>query len=250
MASIMRTRFGGAIIAEFMPPVRASNKVVILSTGAPGYPGSKGKVMEHLAQQGYWSFVPRYRGTWESDGTFLEFSPHEDILLIMDELAQPFQELWSGTDYTISNPEFYLIGGSFGGPAAILASRDARVKKAAAISPVVNWKEQENTIEPLHLMSEYVPKAFGPMYRAEPKVWEKLAAGNFYNPYDEKESIDGKKLLLIHSKDDVVVHFHPAEEFAKEIGARFVALRYKGHMGAGKAAERYIWKHIAPFFKK
>ena len=249
MASILRTRFGKEIVTEFLAPTRKSNKVAILSAGAPGYPGGKTSVMEHLAHRGYWSFIPRYRGTWESDGTFLEHSPEEDIRILIDELAKPFQDIWSTTEYAIPSPEFYLIGGSFGGPAAILGSRDSRVVKAAAISPVIDWRAQENTVEPLHLMSEYVPKAFGPMYRADPSAWQKLSAGNFYNPIDEKETVDGKKLLIMHSKDDVVVHFGPAQTFAKEVGARFVPFSYKGHMGVGKTADPFIWKHIDKFFK-
>ena len=236
-------------MTEFLPPLRKSNKVVILSVGAPGYPGGKEALMRHLAHKGYWSFIPRYRGTWESDGTFLEHSPEEDIRILMDEITKPFQDMWSTTEYVISSPEIYLIGGSFGGPAAILGSRDVRVVKAVAISPVIDWRAQENTVEPLHLMSEYVPKAFGSMYRADPQVWEKLSEGNFYNPIDEKESIDGKKLLIIHSKDDVVVHFGPAQSFAKDVGATFVPFLYKGHMGAGSAVESFIWKHIDKFFK-
>lgn len=248
-ATLYRTRFGGDIVTEFLPPARHSNKVAILTPGAPGYAGGKGELMQLLSKKGYWSFLPRYRGTWESDGTFLEIPPDQDVLAVIDGLSGEFSDLWSGSEYRVHEPEIYLIGGSFGGAAAILASRDPRVKKAAAISAVVDWRKQENTLEPLHLMSEYVPKAFGSAYRADPAAWMKLAAGGFYNPAEEIATIDGTKLLLIHAKNDMVVHFAPAEAFAKEVGARFVALSYDGHMGVGVAHEAHIWKHIERFFK-
>jgi pimeloyl-ACP methyl ester carboxylesterase len=246
---IFRTRFARDIVAEFIPPVGTSNKVAILSSGAPGYPGGKRELMEMLSKRGYWAIVPRYRGTWESDGTFLEFPPSEDIKLIMDEVSVEFTDLWSGTEHRVHNPEFHLLGGSFGGPSAVLNSADPRVKKAVAISSVVDWREQVHTVEPLALMNEFVPKAFGMAYRAGEDAWQKLAEGNFYNPVTKREAVDGAKLLFIHAADDRVVHAAPARTFAKEIGAQYVELSSGGHMGVGKAHEPQLWKHIEKFLK-
>ena len=250
LMDIFRTRFGTDIIAEFMLPRRPSDKVAILTSGAPGYPGNKRDVMEMLSREGYWSFVPRYRGTWESGGRFLEFPPTDDVFVLMDQIPGGFRELWSGGDYRIEHPEFYLLGGSFGGPAALIASKDERVRKAATISAVVDWRQQENTVEPLGVMSEYVPNAFGEAYRADPLVWQKLAGGGFYNPIDEKNGMDGKKLMLFHAKDDKVVHSWPAEEFAKGIGAQLVLFNDGGHMGVGRAAEPRIGKRVLKFFRE
>lgn len=246
---IFRTRFARDIVAEFLPPVGSSNKVAIFSTGAPGYPGEKRELMEMLAKRGYWAIVPRYRGTWESDGTFLEFPPSDDIKLVMDGVTEGFIDLWSGGEYRVHEPEFYLLGGSFGGPSAILNSGDVRVRKAIAISAVVDWREQAHTVEPLELMSEYVPKAFGAAYRAPEQVWHKLAEGNFYNPVTSRDMVDGTKLLFIHASDDKVVHAAPARAFAKEIGAQFIELSSGGHMGVGSAREPRLWKYIEKYLK-
>jgi len=245
----LRTRFGRDIVAEFMPPARPSNKVAILTAGAPGYPGGKEALMHLLATRGYFVIVPRYRGTWESSGTFLEYPPSDDVIMIIDELPVGFRDVWSSAEYRIENPEVYLIGGSFGGAAAILASRDERVKKAATISAVTDWKDQEHTVEPLDMMSSFVPNAFGSMYGTQPDVWKKLAAGEFYNPTFEQDSIDGKKLLLIHAKDDRVVHLDPAVAFAAKTGAKLITLSYGGHMGVGNALEPRIWRCIEKHFK-
>lgn len=246
---VSRARFGRDIIAEFMPPERASNKVVLIAPGAPGYPGGKEALMELLSKKGFWSFVPRYRGTWESNGTFLEFPPSDDLLIVLDELPVGFRDLWSGADHIIHAPEAYIIGGSTGGAAAMLLTRDPRVKKAVAISGVADWRHQEYTAEPLDFMSEYVPSAFGQAYRCDPSAWKKLAAGGFYNPVDAKDSLDGTKLLLIHAKDDKVVHPEPGEALAKEIGAEFVLLPSGGHMGAGSASDPRIWGYVERFFR-
>lgn len=245
---LARTRFGRDIVAEFMPSERGGNRVAIITSGAPGYPGGKGELMQLLSEKGYCAIVPRYRGTWESDGSFLEYPPSDDVITIIDELSVGFRDLWSSAEYRISEPEVYLIGGSFGGPAALLASRDVRVVKAVTISAVVDWRMQEHTLEPLDLMSMYMPQAFGPTYRSQEDAWKKLAQGGFYNPVDEKESLDGKKLLMFHAKDDKVVPFAPAEDFAREVGATFIPLKRGGHMGAGNAKEPYFWKYINRFF--
>jgi pimeloyl-ACP methyl ester carboxylesterase len=245
---VWRTRFGD-IVAEFILPARESNKVIILAAGAPGYPGNREALMHFLSQKGYWVFLPRYRGTWESDGHFLEFPPHEDLLHIMDEIPKGFIELWSGSAHAIPNPEFYLIGGSFGGAAALLASRDDRVAKAVTISAVVDWREQENTIEPLELMSTYVPAAWGNGYREQGESWKKLLIGDFYNPAWEVDSILGVKVLMFHHEDDKVVPFEPAKQFAESIVATFVPYKQGGHRALGVVNEPKYWSHIEKFFK-
>lgn len=245
---LSRTRFGADIIAEFLPPENASNKVIIFSTGCPGYPMGKEELMRKFSKLGFWTIVYAYRGTWESGGTFLEYPPSDDVITIMDHLAH-FEDLWGGAEFSIKDAEVYLIGGSFGGAASLIASGDPRVKKAVAISSVADWRDQEYTVEPLTVMNEYLPKAFGMAYRGEQEVYRKLMVGDFYNPVHEKEHIDGSKILFIHAKDDLIVHAAPAEAFARDIGAKFIMLPYGGHMGAGAAKEPALFRLIEKFFK-
>ncbi|MBU6323268.1 MAG: alpha/beta fold hydrolase [Patescibacteria group bacterium] len=259
----LRTRFAQDIVCEFLPPARKSDKVVILAGGAPAYPGKNGKLMAFFAEAGYWVFVPRYRGTWESGGVFLKHSPAEDLVAVMDGIAKGFVDYASRAKFRVPHAKYFLIGSSFGGPAVILASRDRRVSKAVALSPVTDWTKQEGTAEPLELMSELVPLTFGEAYRAHPGVWKKLAKGDFYNPACELSKMKarpktrtsdvlvfGKKLLIIHAKDDGVVPFAPAQEFAKAAGAAFVALRKGGHLGLGALVKPRIRARVGPFLKK
>lgn len=244
-----RTRFAKDIVCEFMSSARESDKVAILCSGAPTYPGGKGDVMQFFADKGYWVFNPRYRGTWESDGVFLERSPHEDVIDVMNGIQTGFTDFNTGIEYKLPTAKFYLLGGSFGGPAIILASRDPRVVKAVALSPVVDWTQQEGTSEPLDMMAKFVPLAFGQAYRADPVVWHKLAKGDFYNPVREAESVDGKKLLIMHAEDDDVVLLAPARDFAENIGATFVPLKKGGHFGTRNLTERRFWRHVKAFLR-
>src|SRR3989344_5961071 len=61
------TFFKKEIFAEFMVPLRPSQKVVLICSGVPGVP-TKRSLMEFFARKGYWAFHIRYRGSWESKG--------------------------------------------------------------------------------------------------------------------------------------------------------------------------------------
>ena len=87
----LRTRFKKEIVSEFLPPKKRSNKVIIICGGMPSYP-SKRELQFFFRKKNFWSFVPRYRGSWESDGTFMRKSPHLDVLDIVDSLPKGFAD--------------------------------------------------------------------------------------------------------------------------------------------------------------
>jgi alpha-beta hydrolase superfamily lysophospholipase len=256
---ILRTRIKKDIVCEFLPPAerviarpsrrggRPSNKVIILCTGMPGYPGRRESLMQFLAQKGYWVFIPRYRGSWESGGSFLKVSPHRDVLDIVGQLPRGFRDLWSGKTYKVPRPEIYLIGSSFGGPAVILASRDPRVRRAIAFSPVTDWRVETKT-EPIDKLGVFARAAFGNAYRGTARDFNKLKGGAFYNPAHEVASIDGAKLLIIHAKDDKVVYAKTSVAFARATGARLVLIPRGGHLSISNAMAPEFWRHIKKFF--
>ncbi len=186
--------------------------------------------MEFLSAKGFWVFLPRYRGSWESGGRFLRFSPHRDILDCMNGIEKGFRECERGKRFRIVGPDFFLIGGSFGGPAALLVSRDSRVKKVMLAAPVVDWR-RIGPAEPMAWMGKrFIPDAFGEGYRYSLKDWNKLGSGSFYNPIDHKNLIDGRKILILQAKDDNVVLAKNVVSFANEIKAKLVLLKRGGHV--------------------
>ena len=258
---ILRTRIKKDIVCEFLPPppskragarskraaAPSSQKVIILCPGMPGYPGRRG-IPEFLSKKGYWVFIPRYRGSWESDGSFLKISPHRDVLDVIDQLPRGFTDLWSGKIYKVKNPEIYLIGSSFGGPAVILASRDARVRKAVAFSPVTDWRV-DSKMEPIDKLGKFARIAFGNGYRGAGRDWNKLKAGAFYNPAHETSSIDGSKLLIFHAKDDKIVYARTSVAFARATGAKLILLPHCGHLSISNTIAPEFWKKIKGFLK-
>jgi hypothetical protein len=85
-----------------------------------------------LAAKGFWVTYPRYRGAWDSDGEFLAKSHHEDILDVLDELPKELKEIAFGQRFRLAPDQVFVIGGSFGGAAAILSSLDRRVTRIVA----------------------------------------------------------------------------------------------------------------------
>jgi alpha-beta hydrolase superfamily lysophospholipase len=245
---ILRTRFKKDIVCEFLPPPKPSRKVIILCGGMPGYPGGKKDLLEFLGGKGYWVFVPRYRGSWESGGSFLKVSPHRDVLDIIDELPRGFKNLWSGKIYKIARPEVSLIGSSFGGPAVILASRDSRVRRAIALSPVTDWRVNSKT-EPIDALKKFTHAAFGNAYRGTIRDWNKINTGIFYNPAHEVASIDGAKLLIFHAKDDKIVYARTSINFARETGAKLELLPHGGHLSISGTMTPRFWRPIERFLK-
>ncbi len=244
---ILRTKFKGEIISEFVLPKKASDKVVIFCHGMPGVPKHR-ELLEFLSEKGFWVFLPRYRGSWESSGEFLKASPHHDILDMFDEISSGFTDFWTKKKYAIPNPKIYLFGSSFGGPAAILASRDNRVEKAVCTCAVIDWQYPSEE-EPMDQYGPFVKEAFGEGYRFTLENWNKLLDGKFYSPKAIVSEINGKKLFLIHAKDDKSVNYKPTVEFAAKTGSKLVLLEKGGHIGSDIFMDPKIYKEIQKFLK-
>ena len=234
-----------------MPPARQGKKqkIIILCDGMPSIP-RKQPLMTFLSNKGYWTFYPRYRGAWESGGEFLKESPHQDILDVIDELPKGVRELAFGQRFKLTPDEIFVIGGSFGGAAAILASLDARVKKVIANCPVVDWailakEEKAETSNPNY--AAYIREAFGNGYRLSDANWRKLRRGKFYNPAAHVREIDPAKIMMFHAKDDPYVPYKTVRQFANRTGVKLNSLERGGHVGTEYIVQKY-WQRIKKFF--
>lgn len=249
---MFRTRFKYEIVAEFLPPARTrhGDRVIILCDGMPGIP-RKQPLSEFLSRKGYWVFYPRYRGAWESDGAFLEKSPHLDILDVIDELPKGVKDLAFGKKYSLSPDAIFVIGGSFGGAASILASLDPRVHRVIANCPVVDWSIlsqslKKETSNPSY--AAYIRDAFGHGYRLSEKNWKKLYSGTFYNPVHHLDEIDSAKIMMFHAKDDPFVPWRGVERLSRRTGAKLKLLSRGGHLRTEFIVQKY-WPQIQRFFE-
>jgi dipeptidyl aminopeptidase/acylaminoacyl peptidase len=249
---MFRTRFQKQVLTEFLPPARngKKQKVIILCDGMPSIP-RKQPLAEWLAAKGYWVFYPRYRGTWESGGEFLMKSPHQDILDVLDCLPGGFSDIAFGKRFSVRPDEIFVIGGSFGGAAAILCSLDPRVKKVIANCAVVDWnilRESEKTETSNLSYASYIRDAFGAGYRLTQKNWNKLYSGRFYNPAQHIDQITPAKILMFHAKDDPHVPYRSVRQFAAETGVKLHSLRTGGHISTDWVVRRF-WAEIKRFLE-
>jgi dipeptidyl aminopeptidase/acylaminoacyl peptidase len=249
---MFRARFKKEIVCEFQPPARSGKKqkVIVLCDGMPSIPRKQG-LAEFLAAKGYWVFYPRYRGAWESDGEFLKTSPHLDILDVIDELPKGVRDLTFGKKFSLKPDAIYVIGGSFGGAAAVLSTLDPRVKKAIANCPVVDWSmlshsERAETSNPSY--AAYMRAAWGRAYRLSDRNWQKLRSGTFYNPAYHVKEIDPSKVMVIHAMDDPYVPYKSVARFATKTGIKLKSLRRGGHISTDATIRKY-WPEIEKFFQ-
>ena len=250
---MFRARFKGEIVAEFLPPAGKSKKqrLIILCDGMPSIP-RKQALMEFLAGKGYWVFYPRYRGAWESGGEFLERSPHLDILDVINALPRGFRELAFGQRFRVSPEEVFVIGGSFGGAAAILSSLDPRVTKVIANCPVVDWAilpEAEKAETSNKSYAGYIREAFGRGYRLSNRNWQKLRGRKFYNPAYHAKQINPAKVMMFHAKDDPNVPYKSVKDFAERTGVKLNTLQRGGHVSTDYIVRKY-WARIEKFFQQ
>lgn len=248
MEYLIRTRFAEDIVAEVALPLRQSGKVAILANGLPSSPVKRG-VLEFLADQGYVAIAPRYRGTWESQGIFLKKSPAQDVRDILDDLAKKgsIRDLFSGEILKVSCKAVHLFGSSFGGPAVLLNSGHRLVKKVIVLSPIIDWSA-EGPDEPFDFFVRFTQDGFGDAYRPkDPRDWQRLLSADFYNPLSRKARIDGKKILILHAKDDRMVPCQPLPLFARNTGASYYLKPKGGHLGFSVLLHKFYWKKIAKF---
>lgn len=229
---IKRTRFANGIVSEYSRPTRSSNKALILLSGLPSTPNKPG-LLEYYTRRGYWCFLPRLRGTWESSGKFLEESPEEDYKLVISGVQNSFIDSYSGEIINSKIKQIDIIGGSFGGTAAVLLSRLKSVRKAVALAPVIDWSV-EGSDEPHEEFTKYLKMGFGMAYRGSTKRLKQLFAGDFYNPVDQT-GFDRKKLLLIQSMDDKVVPPISIIDFANQHKLDLKLWKKGGHLGLSDA---------------
>ena len=244
---MFRTRFKRDVVTEFLAPTRPGKRqrAIVLCDGMPSIP-RKQPLAEFLSGKGYWVFYPRYRGAWESGGEFLARSPHLDILDVIGGLAREFRELAFGRRFRLAVEEVFVIGGSFGGAAAILSSLDPRVKKVVANCPVVDWailprEEKKETSNASY--AEYIRAAFGTGYRLSDKNWKKLRGGKFYSPLYHARDITASKVMMFHAQDDPYVPYRSVQKFARLTGARLKLLRRGGHLSTDLIVRKY-WAQI------
>lgn len=246
----LRTRIETDIICEFLPPRNGKGeRAIIVCDGLPSVP-SKRRVLEYWSHKGFWVFHPRYRGTWESGGRFLDHDPTEDILDVVRAVkTETLVSAYDGAVYTPKVQHVTVLGASFGGTVALLSSLHSEVDHAIALSPVVDWvQELGNTVEPLEWMKSFLGQGFGEAYRFRDSDFDRLGHdAGFFNPSAHVDNFDPKKLFIIYAKDDMIVSVPALEAFVEQLACHSTARRRGGHFSASLSTSFFISRSIRRF---
>ncbi len=174
----------------------------------------------------------------------------DDILDIVGDLPKEIEDIAFGRRFRLSPDQIFVIGGSFGRAAAILASLNPRVTRVIANCPIVDWKilDRSEKVETSNeSYAEYIQEAFGNGYRLSDANWEKLRSGSFYNPWHKRTEIIASKVMMFHAKDDPHVPYEGSKQFAELTGVKLKTLKRGGHISTDYIIRRN-WTEIKKFF--
>lgn len=243
--NLKRTNFNG-IVAEFLPPKKPSNNIAIVCDGLPSLPGRKSDLVKWFSCLGFWTFHIRYKGAWESTGRFLDHDPSEDIFEVIDALPRGFKSLWDGEEFRVEPDKVVVIGASFGGCAALLASLDQRVDKVIALAPVIDWTKQGST-EPLDWLEHIILDGYPGAFRFDHQDWLRLSRGEFFQPLSCLDQFDANKIFVIHAQDDTVVSIGPTRDFVSSVGCKYVYLKKGDHLSSGRILRWPLSRSVRKF---
>jgi len=165
-------------------------------------------------------------------------------------LPKEIEDIAFGRRFRLSPDQIFVIGGSFGRAAAILASLNPRVTRVIANCPIVDWKilDRSEKVETSNeSYAEYIQEAFGNGYRLSDANWEKLRSGSFYNPWHKRTEIIASKVMMFHAKDDPHVPYEGSKQFAELTGVKLKTLKRGGHISTDYIIRRN-WTEIKKFF--
>ncbi|MCL5729984.1 MAG: alpha/beta hydrolase [Candidatus Pacearchaeota archaeon] len=216
-----------------------SRGTIILLDGLPSNPLSKNQLMKKLSEQDYDIFFPRYEGTWESGGRFLERAPSEAIIEFIEMLKR---------GRNLENKKYkagkvFLLGSSFGGGVALDIATKFPPNKICVVSPVISFRKVEG-IESLgnHLKTSEVEN-----YRFDSRDWQRLIEDKIWN-LENCKIINPSNIMIIAGKDDDQIKEKDVTEFGKKNSIK-VRVCDSGHITLSKIPDS-ILAEIIDFFSE
>lgn len=204
----------------------ASHGTVIICDGIPAAPCRR-ELMNDLAAGGWNVVLPRYRGTWESSGAFLEDDPARDIIRLAESVAADEAKTPSGQP--LSGP-ITLLGSSFGGWVAARAASCSAVSRAVLVSPMIEPTQIRAELESLRL---YLTDNLPGSYRFDGRNWKNLYDGSSFRngavPF-----ADRKKLFVIVAGADSRLSAEETESNCRKYGLEFETLPEQDHLSLSR----------------
>jgi len=192
-------------------------------------------IIRKFVQNGFVVFLPRYYGTYESDGV-CTFENAVDSLLDAIKLVKKrcARDIRSNDVAKWNAEQIILSGGSFGGAAALVAGAKSRsVRKIISIAGPTDWRTQRGT-SAYRLMWSI---AYKNTWRCSKAAWKNLINGKLdLNAVDYAKVLRDKDVMFIHGSDDKIVSLrHSKILFEKLQGGKgnhkLIVIKDVGHHG-------------------
>lgn len=223
----------GDIFCEFLLPFPDSSNIpsIILCEGLPSQPSQR-VLMDTLANHGFAVFFPRYRGTWESGGVFLNESPVKDIESVAIALRNG---IVLGKHVFVSG-DISLMGTSFGGSVALCSAKSIKAHKIVALSPVPDFK----TLPGLSSLRDFLQSMFTGAYRFNNNGWQALLAGELLNPSQALADVDANRILIIGGENDNQITPYILKTFATSHNIQCVIQSKTPHISFSKTRDNIL----------
>jgi len=230
---------------DFVLPEKSNKKLVVLLPGLPEYPRPK-DLMIKLARKGYLAVYPKYRGTFESDGSFLEKSPAHEVLEIINHLrdSDNLVELFAMKEMPIKFNEIIVLASSFGGSVGLhLSKLTNKVKRFVLIAPVIEFEShnRDGNEQDLKNLLQFIKKGYNFIYRLNESDYTKMLEGKIIpSALKDLDKYSGE-ITIIHCKDDFVVSLSNSVNFVEKCpNAKLIKLKNKGHFSISRLDDKLM----------
>lgn len=247
---LLRAYYGG-IFFEFVLQDRTADAVIIL----PGFPGRNdfGELIELFFDRGYHVFVPRYRGSFQSAGSFLSKNPVDDLIMFSKNLNKGIvKSLWDMKKQSFKINKKIIVTGSFGGAIACgLVAKQPGFSYLILAAPVWDFARhnEKGDEEDLVNLTEFVKRAYKNCYRINFKnLQDKMSKFKEVRPEYYLSTLINFPVLVFHDPNDKVVSFKHTKEMLPRLNKATYIEHYLGH-GLSDHLMIAFWKEVDKFIK-
>lgn len=216
------------IVFEFVPPEGEQKGIAVLCDGIPSVPKQK-ELLAYLSRKGLFVVFPRYRGAWESGGSFLANPPGNDIEEVMELLSRrSITELYATKEIPLSETPIYLIGSSFGGAVALSLVHNPKISKILAFSPLITFATE------LYQLEHFMRVGFGEGYRFTNENWKRMASGKLFSPPTKINAGRRESVFVVYDSSDTTIDVQTIETYVKENNIAVMKTNGIGHLSFSK----------------
>lgn len=243
--------YAGSIFFECVLQDGPADAMIIL----PGFPSGNNfeGLINFFYERKYHVFVPRYRGMYQSLGTFMSKNPVEDVIEFVSSLDKGgVKSLWDGQPVEFKLKKKILLGTSFGGGIALgVAAKYPMFSHLILAAPVWDFAEHNKNgdEQDLNKMAEFVQKAYKNCYRFKFKdLMKKMAKFEELKPDYYITKLENVPVLAMHDPNDTTVRFNKTKEKIALFPRGTLLEHYFGHKLSEDMINAY-WKDIDKFIK-